>query len=345
MFKKKLGFLAGVMLFLSVAGYIICLLAGGKQWKKEEEFVLVTSFYPMYVLAENLTAGVEGAEVYNLTENQTGCLHDYQLTSKDMKLLAQADAFLIHGAGMELFMEKVLENNPQLPVIEASVGISLLEGQGHTHNHGEAGAEEQKTTDSEPEHEEHGTLETDETGHLHEENGHVWMDVKRYRMELSTVKEALLTLLPEDKEALEQAAASYDRKLVELSDTVAELKADTAGMPVVIFHEAFAYFAESLGMEVLVALSLDEETVPSAGEIAEVIEEIRYHGRALILIEETYASYAEKILAETEAEAVYLDPLTTGDGSADSYIVGMQNNLALLEEAVQGLNSSRSEKQ
>lgn len=344
MFKKKLGFLAGVMFFLSVAGYIICLLAGGKQWKKEDEFVLVTSFYPMYVLAENLTAGVDGAEVYNLTENQTGCLHDYQLTSKDMKLLAQADAFLIHGAGMELFMEKVLENNPQLPVIEASVGISLLEGQGHTHNHGEAGHEEQKTTDSEPEHEEHGSLETDETGHQHEENGHVWMDVKRYRMELSTVKEALLTLLPEDKEALEQAAASYDRKLVELSDAVAELKADTAGIPVVIFHEAFAYFAESLDMEVLVALSLDEETVPSAGEIAEVIEEIRYHGSALILIEETYASYAEKILAETEAEVVYLDPLTTGDGSADSYIAGMQNNLASLEEAVHGLNSSRSEK-
>lgn len=341
MFKKKLGFLAGVMLLLSVAGYIICLLAGGKQWNKEEGFVLVTSFYPMYVLAENLTAGVEGAEVYNLTENQTGCLHDYQLTSQDMKLLAQADAFVIHGAGMELFMEKVVKNNPQLPVIEASAGISLLEGQGHTHNHGETGHNGQKDADGEPE---HGTLETEETGHLHEENGHVWMDVKRYRMELTTVKEALIALLPEDGEALEKAAASYDKKLAELSDTVAELKEDTKGMPVVIFHEAFAYFAESLGMEVLMALSLDEETVPSAGKIAEVIEEIRYHGSALILIEEAHASYAEKILAETEAEVVYLDPLTTGDGSAESYIVGMQKNLTLLEEMVHGSDSSQPEK-
>ena len=59
----------------------------------------------MYVLAENLTEGVSGIEVSNLTENQTGCLHDYQLTSRDMKLLSRADVFLVNGAGMELFME------------------------------------------------------------------------------------------------------------------------------------------------------------------------------------------------------------------------------------------------
>ena len=110
MFKKKLGFLLGVMVLLSLTGWLVCLLAGsGKQINKDGEFLLVTSFYPMYVLAENLTAGTEDVTVSNLTENQTGCLHDYQLTSRDMKLLDRADAFLINGAGMELFMEKVIE--------------------------------------------------------------------------------------------------------------------------------------------------------------------------------------------------------------------------------------------
>ena len=111
MFKKKLGFLLGVMVLLSLAGYLVCRFAGnGKQLNNDDKFLLVTSFYPMYILAENLTEGMEGVEVLNLTQNQTGCLHDYQLTSRDMKLLAKADAFLINGAGMELFMEKVLEN-------------------------------------------------------------------------------------------------------------------------------------------------------------------------------------------------------------------------------------------
>ncbi len=329
MFKKKLGFLAGVMVLLSLAGYLICLLAGGtKQLNKDGETLVVTSFYPMYVLAENLTEGVEGVTVSNLTENQTGCLHDYQLTSGDMRLLAEADAFLINGAGMELFMEKVLENYADLSIIEASHGITLLEGTEHAHNHEEAGHGTE-----EPDHEkEHETVhdEAAHDAHSHTGNGHVWMNVELYRIQLKTVEEELKNLLPEQTEKLEAAATAYDAKLQTLSAQIEELKAVTKGQHVVIFHEAFAYFADSLGMEVLMALSFDEETVPSAGEIAEVIEEINYHGTALILIEESYAEYAEKILAETEAEVVYLDPLTTGTAMKDSYITGMKKNLEAL---------------
>ena len=313
MFKKKLGFLLGVMVLLSVAGYLICLLTGNKkQLNQDDRFLLVTSFYPMYVLAENLTDGMEGVEVSNLTENQTGCLHDYQLTSKDMKLLSEADVFLVNGAGMELFVEKILENTKNITVIEASHGIPLLEGSSHGHDH---------------DHEESGEEENGHEEHSHEENGHVWMDVSRYRRQAATVKKELQQQLPEQKEALEQAAAVYDEKLQKLEAQVEELKAETEGLPVVIFHEAFAYFADSLGMEVLATLSLDEETVPGAGEIATVIGEINYHVGAVLFVEPENARYAEKILAETEAVVVYLDPLTTGTGAPESYITGMQKNL------------------
>lgn len=321
MFKKKLGFLLGVMVLLSLAGYLVCLMAGSsKQLKKGNEFLLVTSFYPMYVLAENLTVGVDGIEVSNLTENQTGCLHDYQLTSRDMKLLSKADAFLINGAGMELFMEKVLENTPELTVIEASHGIDLLEGVEHNHNH-----EEEHTAEQETDHEEHG-----HAGHSHSENGHVWMDVERYRKQVSIVKEELLQLLPNQTEKLEAAAADYDAKLKTLSQYVEDIKKYTEGKHVVVFHEAFAYLAESLGMEVLAVLSLDEDAVPSAGEIAEVIEEINYHGGAYIFIEREYVAYADKILKETTASAFYLNPLTMGDGAVDSYYRDMLSNLDAL---------------
>jgi len=323
MFKKKLGFLLGVMFFLSLAGYLVCLLAGNsKQINKDGEFLLVTSFYPMYVLAENLTAGVEGVTVANLTENGTGCLHDYQLTSRDMKLLSRADAFLVNGAGMELFMEKVIDNNAGLPVIEAAHGISLLEGLAHNHAE-EAGHErEHETGQDEESHDSHN--------HAHESNGHVWMDVERYRKQVNNVKEELQRLMPEHTVSLEQAAAEYDTRLQTLAQYVEELEPYTQGSHLVIFHEAFAYLAESLGMEVLASLSMDEEAVPSAGEIAEVIEEINYHGGAYIFIEREYEAYAYKILKETDSSVFYLNPLTTGDGSRDSYYDNMLSNLEIL---------------
>lgn len=90
---------------------------------EESEFQIVTSFYPMYIIALNVTQGIEGVEVSNMAGQQTGCLHDYQLQNKDMKNLETADAFIINGAGMESFLDKVLQQLPSLPVINASEGF------------------------------------------------------------------------------------------------------------------------------------------------------------------------------------------------------------------------------
>ena len=372
MFKKKLGFLLGVMVLLSLAGYLVCLTAGSnKQLNKGEKFLLVTSFYPMYVLAENLTAGVENVTVSNLTENQTGCLHDYQLFPEDMILLSRADAFLVNGAGMELFMEKVIKSNTELPVIETSHGIALLEGVGHHHHEEEdifESEHESKEEDINYEPEDTNELENDsESGnesvlteknhesegitheserevdedadshddHAHNHNGHIWMDVERHREQLSNAAKELQILLPEQAVALAKAAKAYDEKLMELAAEAEDLAKHTKGMFVVIFHEAFAYLAESLDMEVLMAFSLDENNLPSPGEIAEVIEEINYHGAALILIEEMYASYADKILAGTDAQVVYINPLTTGNGAVDSYLTGMRENLNAIRQVLE----------
>ena len=51
---------------------------------KEGNLLVVTSFYPMYVAAENVIGDVEGVTLENLSEPQTGCLHDYQLTALDL---------------------------------------------------------------------------------------------------------------------------------------------------------------------------------------------------------------------------------------------------------------------
>ena len=90
---------------------------------------VVTSFYPIYLFALNLTDGLDGVEVHNLAAPGTGCLHDYQLQTGDMKKLAQADVFLINGAGMESFLPGVTDAFPDLPVVNASVGVDLLDAE------------------------------------------------------------------------------------------------------------------------------------------------------------------------------------------------------------------------
>lgn len=73
----------------------------------DDMLTVVTSFYPMYIAALNIVDGVEGVRLENLSEPQTGCLHDFQLTPEDMKLLSTADVFVINGGGIESFMSDV----------------------------------------------------------------------------------------------------------------------------------------------------------------------------------------------------------------------------------------------
>ena len=92
---------------------------------------VVTSFYPVYIATLNVTAGVPGVEVHNLTSPHIGCLHDYQLTAGDVRKLADADLLLANGAGMETFLGKVQEQAPSLRVVEVSDGIPLMDGNAH----------------------------------------------------------------------------------------------------------------------------------------------------------------------------------------------------------------------
>lgn len=111
----------------------ILLLAGifAPPARADEPLRVVTSFYPVYVAALNVTADVPGVEVHNLTSPHIGCLHDYQLTAGDVRQLADADLLLANGAGMETFLGKVKEQSPLLRVVEVSEGIPLMDGNPH----------------------------------------------------------------------------------------------------------------------------------------------------------------------------------------------------------------------
>ena len=119
--------LAWCVLVASMVGLLLPVSARGEAALRR----VVTSFYPVYVTALNVTYGVEGVEVTNLTSPHLGCLHDYQLTTGDVRQLSEADLLLANGAGMEPFLDKVARQSPGLRVVEVSEGIPLMDGNSH----------------------------------------------------------------------------------------------------------------------------------------------------------------------------------------------------------------------
>ena len=115
--KNKYVFVAVLLAAILLAGIGFTAVYLHQQGREEEDdgFTVVTSFYPMYVAARNVVGDQGHVRLENLSEPQTGCLHDYQLTSEDMKLLATADVFIINGGGIETFLADVAAEYPDSP--------------------------------------------------------------------------------------------------------------------------------------------------------------------------------------------------------------------------------------
>lgn len=297
--KKKNAIVCAMLAGILIAAIALTMLYTGitEDKKDKTQFTIVTSFYPMYVAAANVIGDVKGVTLENLSEPQTGCLHDYQLTTEDMKLLSKADLFIVNGGGIETFLTDVASNYPELDIIEACQNVPLLE-------------------DGE------------------EENAHAWMSISDYRIQLATIESALEHADPEHADAYHENAKAYDEKLAALQEEQDEIRQAAKGQNVIIFHEAYDYVAEDYGFNVSYVLDLDEERQVSAGEVADVLDQIQKDHVSYIFAEELYGSDMGKTVeSESNVKVIYLDACNRGDYSKDSYLTAMQSNIDKLREA------------
>lgn len=329
--KNKYVFTAVLLAMILFVGSVLTMAYVRAEQKKEqakdEDLLVVTSFYPMYVAAENVIGDVEGVTLENLSEPQTGCLHDYQLTAADMKLLSKADVFIVNGGGIESFLSDVAESYPDLKIVQACDGIDLLEsaeGTGESHN--------DLSSNEDADHDDH-----DHSEHSHgDENAHVWMNLADYQIQVQNICNGLSEADSAHSEQYAKNAQTYQGKVQELQQEAAELASQIASQPVVIFHEAYEYIVQEYGLQLAGEMNLDEERQVSAGEVADILHSIEDNHVSVVLAEELYGTdMGEMVAKQSGVKVVYLDTLTRGDYSADSYLEGMRSNIEQLKEAFQ----------
>lgn len=289
----------------------------------DDMLTVVTSFYPIYIATLNIVDGVDGVRLENLSEPQTGCLHDFQLTPEDMKLLSTADVFVINGGGIESFMSDVAKAYPKLDVVEDCEDVALL-------------SEDDDETDGAHDHDHDVDAESD-SDHDHDhgdENAHAWMSVPRYRTMVQTIASRLAEKDAKHADEYYANAKAYDAKLAVLEEKIDNLKSFTGGQNIIIFHEAYEYVADDFSMNACYLLDLDEERSVSAGEVKQVIGAIKDDGGSVILAEELYGkSMGDTVSRETDVHMVYIDPLNRGEYDKDSYLDGMERNIELIKDA------------
>lgn len=271
---------------------------------------VVTSFYPVWLLARSLTCGIDGMNVVNLAENVSGCLHDYSLQTSDMTVLSGADVLLVNGAGMESFLPVITSAYPDLPVVDATAGLPFLR--------------------------ESAVVEIGEAEEGETVNSHLWLDPQRAAGMASNLADGLICLFPDRKDPIAKNLDSLTSRLLALDE---QLRAELAGAgrKVIIFHEAFPYFAEACGLPVAAIVNKEpEDTLPTA-QLVRVADLITAEESMPLLLKSGEEDPAvNTLVAATGVPVCVLDPLTSGpaDPPSDYYETVMIQNMKAVQDAV-----------
>ncbi len=270
---------------------------------KEDTTIIATSFYPMYIMTKNIAGDIPDVRVINMTKPTTGCLHDYQLTTDDLKNVEKARFFVINGAGMESFMDKVIAQRPDLKIITASNGIELIKDESEG------------------------------------ENPHVWVSVSMAIRQVQNISEQLAAADPVHAQAYKTNAAVYLAKLEDLRVRMHQGLDGIKQKDIITFHEAFPYFAQEFNLNIAAVVEREPGSEPSAEEIAETVVLVREAGIKAVFAEPQYSpKAAETIASETGIQVSYLDPAVSGPDDPNAYISIMDQNLATLVKVL-GVNN------
>lgn len=288
----------------------------------ESDLLVMTSCNPVYLATVNVVGNADGVRVQNLSQPTTGCLHDYTLTTEDMKNLSKADVLVVNGGGMEGYLEDVVEAYPNLPIIDTFEAVEETypviieeeaEEEEEDHDHG---------TDSEEHHHDSGV------------NSHIWMSEEIYAGQVQAIAEGLTAI---DSSHAKLYASNADTFIGVMDSQIDTQGVDEAlsGTNVAVLHEAFAYTAQSLGANVVATMDLDEERQVSAGEVSSFIDTIKENDVKIVLSEYDYGhAMGELITEQTEAKVVYLETLVHGDYSGLDYITVLNKNYAVIKNSL-----------
>jgi manganese/iron transport system substrate-binding protein len=224
---------------------------------------------------------------------KNGDVHTFEPRPADIQTVASANLLVMNGLGLDDWLEKTITNasasgTPLIKLGPGATGIALLSG------------------------EEPGT-----------QNPHLFMDVKYTELYVDEIATALKASDAAHATQYDAQAAAYKQGLEALD---ASVRARIATIPeanrrLVVFHDAFPYFAREYGITIVGVAVAAPGQDPSAGYTAQLISAIKAAGVKAIFSESQFpAKLIEQLAAETGAKVVanlYDDAL--GDPPVTSY--------------------------
>jgi ABC-type Zn uptake system ZnuABC Zn-binding protein ZnuA len=238
--------------------------------------------------------------------------HTFEPTPQDAAAVADAHVVFISGAGLEVFLEPLLESagGGEAKVVPVSYGIELKSEGEHEYENGEF-------------------------------DPHTWFDPNNVMVWTHNIEHALIALDPGNAEVYAANAGAYGAKLQELDAWIREQvdQVPEANRELVTDHTAFTYFVHRYEFKQIGAAFPGYSTLaePSAQDLAALEDAIREFGVKAVFVGLTVnPSLAQRLADDTGTRLVFLytGSLSEPGGPAEDYISLMRYNVSAIVDAL-----------
>ncbi len=239
-------------------------------------------------------------------------IHTWQPKPSDLMKLSSADVFVYIGGELEPWVDDILRsvNNPELHVIEASKGLTLLRDQGESnHNHGAP-------------------------------DPHIWLDFANDEKICDTIAALLSEIDPDCQQIFRKNAEIYKQKLCALDEKY-RIGLDRCDQRTIVLggHGAFGYLARRYSLSQISLYGLSPDTEPTPRQLIEVINFVKENRIGAIFFEVNISGELARVIAEeTGAKTLALNPGANlprrGENSDITFLHIMERNLENLKNGL-----------
>lgn len=287
----------------SMLSIILLLLGNSLVASAQEKKQVMTTFYPVYYLAERI--GGDVIEVSMLLEGNQNA-HDYEASAKDAARTQSSDLFIYQDDEMEYFVSSLfnLIDLDKVQVLETTVGIELLAGDAHDHDHADEDGHDH------------------DHDHSHDYDPHTWLDPMVYAQQAVNVRDALIELDPTNEVVYQANAEALIAELEVLNQEFEEQLAQLDDRRIVVQHAAFGYLTHAYDLEQVAIAGISSTQEPSAQALASMQDFIKSEQISVVYVEPSLDQAIANTV--TSVSDVELRPLRTLETvSADEMAEGI----------------------
>ena len=284
------------------------------------EVKVVVSIKPIHSLVSYIMDGVGKPDVIVDGYNSP---HNFSLKPSHAKMLENANLVIWTGKDLETFLKKPLNT-----IAKKAKNIEVMDLKGIKKlKFREKNIFEEHDDHKEEEHDDHKEKDNHE-GHAHgDHDPHVWLDPVNAKIVIKEITKQLVQL---DSKNSSVYKSNSKKALTEMDKLIKDIKKDlNKDLRFVVFHDAYQYFENRFGIQVLGALTVNTDVMPGAEQLSEIREVIE-HEKVNCLFSEPQFNPAiiKSIAKDTKIKTAVLDPLGAKLDKGKNLYFDLLNNMA-----------------